>query len=90
MNTPCTRMYTHPFFEATPMGAAPGPPVNTGPVFATSGDVIFFYVRNIHLTAKPCVCERVRIFARHSSVLALALVLVLICEVQTAAIRERR
>ena len=26
----CTRMYTHPFFEATPPGAAPGPPVNTG------------------------------------------------------------
>ena len=24
----CTRMYTHPFFEATPPGAAPGPPVN--------------------------------------------------------------
>ena len=23
-------MYTHPFFEATPPGAAPGPPVNTG------------------------------------------------------------
>ena len=22
-------MYTHPFFEATPPGAAPGPPVNT-------------------------------------------------------------
>ena len=26
----CTRIYTHPFFEATPPGAAPGPPVNTG------------------------------------------------------------
>ena len=26
----CTRMYTHPFFEATPPGAAPGPPVKTG------------------------------------------------------------
>ena len=36
----CTRMYTHPFFEATPPGAAPGPPVKkTGPVFATSGGV---------------------------------------------------
>ena len=23
-------MYTHPFFEATPPGAAPGPLVNTG------------------------------------------------------------
>ena len=23
-------MYTHPFFEATPPGAAPGPPVKTG------------------------------------------------------------
>ena len=23
-------MYTHPFFEATPPGAAPGPPVSTG------------------------------------------------------------
>ena len=30
MNPSCTRMYTHPFFEATPPGAAPGPPVNTG------------------------------------------------------------
>ena len=30
MNPPCTRMYTHPSFEATPPGAAPGPPVNTG------------------------------------------------------------
>jgi len=30
MNPPCTRMYTHPFFEAIPPGAAPGPPVNTG------------------------------------------------------------
>ena len=30
LNPPCTRMYTHPFFEATPPGAAPGPPVNTG------------------------------------------------------------
>ena len=30
MSPPCTRMYTHPFFEATPPGAAPGPPVNTG------------------------------------------------------------
>ena len=27
MNPPCTRMYTHPFFEATSPGAAPGPPV---------------------------------------------------------------
>ena len=36
----CTRMYTHPFFEATPPGAAPGPPVkNRVPVFATSGGV---------------------------------------------------
>ena len=26
----CTRIYTHPFFEATPPGAAPGPPVSTG------------------------------------------------------------
>ena len=34
-------MYTHPFFEATPPGAAPGPPVkNRVPVFATSGGVI--------------------------------------------------
>ena len=33
-------MYTHPFFEATPPGAAPGPPVkNRVPVFATSGGV---------------------------------------------------
>ena len=32
LNPPCTRMYTHPFFEATPPGAAPGPPVkNRGP-----------------------------------------------------------
>ena len=33
LNPPCTRMYhiyTRPFFEATPPGAAPGPPVNTG------------------------------------------------------------
>ena len=30
MNPPCTRMYTHPFFEATTPGAAPGPPVKTG------------------------------------------------------------
>ena len=30
MDSPRTRMYTHPFFEATPPGAAPGPPVNTG------------------------------------------------------------
>ena len=30
MKPPCTRMYTHPFFEATPPGAAPGPPVKTG------------------------------------------------------------
>ena len=30
MNPHCTRMYTHPCFEATPPGAAPGPPVNTG------------------------------------------------------------
>ena len=37
----CTRIYTHPFFEATPPGAAPGPPVkNRVPVFATSGGVI--------------------------------------------------
>ena len=36
----CTRIYTHPFFEATPPGAAPGPPVkNRVPVFATSGGV---------------------------------------------------
>ena len=34
-------MYTHSFFEATPPGAAPGPPVkNRVPVFATSGGVI--------------------------------------------------
>ena len=39
----CTRIYTHPFFEATPPGAAPGPPVkNRVPVFATSGGVITF------------------------------------------------
>ena len=32
MDSPRTRMYTHPFFEATPPGAAPGPPVkNRGP-----------------------------------------------------------
>ena len=30
MDSPRTRMYTHPFFEATPPGAAPGPPVLTG------------------------------------------------------------
>ena len=41
MDSPRTRMYTHPFFEATPPGAAPGPPVkNRVPVFATSGGVI--------------------------------------------------
>ena len=40
MDSPRTRMYTHPFFEATPPGAAPGPPVkNRVPVFATSGGV---------------------------------------------------
>ena len=39
-NPPCTRMYTHPFFEATPPGAAPGPPVKNRPVFVTSGGVI--------------------------------------------------
>ena len=33
-------MYTHPFFEATPSGAAPGPPVKTGAVFVSSGVVI--------------------------------------------------
>ena len=27
---PRTRMCPHPFFEATPPGAAPGPPVKTG------------------------------------------------------------
>ena len=43
MDSPRTRMYTHPFFEATPPGAAPGPPVkNRVPVFATSGGVITF------------------------------------------------
>ena len=40
MNPPCTRLYTHPFFEATPPGAAPGPPVKPGPVFVASGGVI--------------------------------------------------
>ena len=41
MDSPRTRMYTHPFFEATPPGAVPGPPVkNRVPVFATSGGVI--------------------------------------------------
>ena len=41
MDSPRTRIYTHPFFEATPPGAAPGPPVkNRVPVFATSGGVI--------------------------------------------------
>ena len=41
MDSPRTRMYTHPFFEATPPGAAPGPPVkNRVPVFATSGGVM--------------------------------------------------
>ena len=38
--SPCTRIYTHPFFEATPPGAAPGPPVKPGPVFVASGGVI--------------------------------------------------
>ena len=43
----CTRMYTHPFFEATPPGAAPGPPVeNRVPVFATSGGVITSYLND--------------------------------------------
>ena len=32
-------MYTHPFFEATPPGAATGPRLTPGPVFATSGGV---------------------------------------------------
>ena len=40
MNPPCTRMYTHPFFVATPPGAAPGPRLKPGPVFVTSGGVI--------------------------------------------------
>jgi hypothetical protein len=30
-------MYTHPFFEATPPDAAPGPPVNTGARVPHSG-----------------------------------------------------
>ena len=41
LNPPCTRMYTHPFFEATPPGAAPGPPVkNRGPCSSLPGGVI--------------------------------------------------
>ena len=43
MNPPCTRMYTLPSFEATPLGAAPGPRLTPGPVFVTSGDVITEY-----------------------------------------------
>ena len=53
MDSPRTRMYTHPFFEATPPGAAPGPPVkNRVPVFATSGGVI--------KCAKPAPTDRSR------------------------------
>ena len=36
----CTRICTYPFFEVTPPGAAPGPPVKTGSVFVASGGVI--------------------------------------------------
>ena len=32
-------MCPYPFFEVTPPGAAPGPPVKTGPVFVASGGV---------------------------------------------------
>ena len=46
----CTRIYTHPFFEATPPGAAPGPPVkNRVPVFATSGGVTNSLRQNLKL-----------------------------------------
>ena len=38
LNPPCTRMYTHLFFEATPPGAALGPPVeNRGPCSSLPG-----------------------------------------------------
>ena len=41
MNPPSTRMYTHPFFEAThPRAPPPDPRLKPGPVFVTSGGVI--------------------------------------------------
>jgi len=33
-------MCPYPFFEVTPPGAAPGPPVKPGPVFVASGGAI--------------------------------------------------
>ena len=42
-------MCPYPFLEVTPPGAAPGPPVKTGPVFVASGVQLCLFERSGHI-----------------------------------------